>query len=262
MNLARSEPPTQAQALSSAQRERLYDAYVSTHAAEAGAQSDVAFDAYVRTNFVHHLPANASAAIADIACGSGALLASLRRCGYACTVGVDRGVEQVQLAARAGVHDVTLGDACTFLGEHAGAFHAILAIDFLEHLSKDEALDLLWLARAALRPGGRIIVQTCNAESPMFGRIRYGDLTHETAFTQRSIRQAFLAAGLSPVAVRGIDPAVYGRRSFARSIAWRAAKLAVGAYLTIETGAVRGHIVSQNLIAVAERPLGPIEVAR
>ena len=36
----------------------------------------------------------------------------------------------------------------------------------------------------ALKPGGRWILHTANAESPFYGRVRYGDITHEQAFTQ------------------------------------------------------------------------------
>lgn len=233
-------------------RAPMYASYASDHA-HGDPRSLAASAAYFRANIAPHLPADRTSRIADIACGSGDLLAYLAGEGYIETTGVDRSEQQIALAHQNGVTGAATGDAFEFLAARSGALDVILAIDFLEHLAKQEVLDLLWLAAAALRPGGRLIVQTCNGASPLFGRIRHGDFTHETAFTDRSIVQAFLAAGLKPSGVYGIDPTIHGAHSLARAIAWRAIKAAVVGYLAVETGVVRGHIVSQNLIAVATR---------
>ncbi len=234
-------------------RDALYASYVDTHAPALDAATRQTLGRYFRANFARHLPLDRSAAILDIACGAGEFVEYLRRDGYANVTGVDVSSQPVEAASAAGVSGVEVGDAFAFLATRPQSFDAIVAIDFLEHLTKDEALDLLRLVRAALRPGGRLSVQTCNAASPMFGRVRYGDFTHETAFTARSIAQAFGAAGLTTVGVFEVATPVHGAASAVRSIAWRSMRAAVAAYVIAETGVTRGHVLTQNLIAVASR---------
>lgn len=243
-------------AVDTSYRDVLYASYVTAHARTVDAESRAQLAAYFRRHILPHLPADRASSICDVACGSGELLAFLSSEGYASCEGVDRSGEQVRAARDRGVTGAAEGDAFTFLASRGAAFDAIVAADFLEHLTKSEVIELLRMARAALRPGGRLIVQTCNGASPMSGRIRYGDFTHEMAFTDRSIAQAFLAAGLTPAGVYGIDPVTHGVRSLVRGVAWQAIKAVATLYLAVETGVLRGHVVSQNLIAVAAKDDG------
>jgi 2-polyprenyl-3-methyl-5-hydroxy-6-metoxy-1,4-benzoquinol methylase len=231
-------------------RNAVYGAYRSTDPdTESGGGS---LAAHYRRHIVPHLPRERSSRVIDLACGAGELVSLLRASGYLNVSGIDRSIEQVRAAEERGVAAIAHADAFECLASAQQKFDAIIAIDFLEHVHNDEALELLRLVCGALRPGGVFVAQTCNAASPMFGRIRYGDITHETAFTRRSISQAFRVAGLAPVAVHGIDPVPHGARSMVRAAAWSIAKVAAKAYVAIETG-VTDEIVSQNLIAVGTR---------
>jgi hypothetical protein len=72
------------------------------------------------------------------------------------------------------------------LREHLSQLARVTATDLLEHLTKDEVLDTFDLV---------------NAVSPLGGHIRYGDFTHESSYTARSVRQLAVAAGFGSVAV-------------------------------------------------------------
>lgn len=233
-------------------RDAVYGSYVTGDPAVARVHPGRA--AHFDRALLPHLPTHRAARVVDLACGDGSLVEHLRSRGYVNVSGVDASSEQVAVARERGIADIIYADVFDFVAAHDAALDAAIAVDLLEHLTRDEILALLRGVRRALRPGGRLVVQTCNGASPMFGRIRYGDFTHEMAFTRRSIIQAFVAAGLAPVGVQGIDPATRGLRGAARSVAWQAAKLSAKAYVAIETGSWREEIVSQNLIAVAERP--------
>jgi 2-polyprenyl-3-methyl-5-hydroxy-6-metoxy-1,4-benzoquinol methylase len=207
------------------------------------------FDQHVR----RHLPDDRRAAILDVGCGFGGLLMYLRDLGYACATGVDASPEQVAMAHRLGLGRVTLATASEYLAGRAEELDLVLAVDVLEHLTREELLQVLDAIHAALRPGGRLLVQVPNAGSPFGGRLRYDDLTHEQAFTRSSIAQALRAAGFTRVSVHSVQPAVHGPASAVRWALWRLLRLGLVACLAIETGALRGHVVSRNLIAVAER---------
>jgi hypothetical protein len=106
----------------------------------------------------------------------------------------------------------------------------------------------------ALRPGGRFVARVPNAVSPFGGHIRYGDFTHETWFTARSIRQLAAAAGLELVRVADCPPPAHGAVSAARAALWKPVSGLLKLALAVETGALRGHIVTQNLTFAAARP--------
>ena len=76
------------------------------------------------------------------------------------------------------------------------------------------------LLHAALRPGGRLLVQTANGAGLFPAQVIYGDLTHMTIFTPQSLDQllrasgfvdlAFYETGPIPIRVRGkIDVALW-----------------------------------------------------
>ena len=67
-----------------------------------------------------------------------------------------------------------------FLHARPQRFDLVTGLDIVEHFTKDEVLDFLDACREALRPGGRLVLQTPNGESPFGGAVRYGDFTTVT----------------------------------------------------------------------------------
>jgi SAM-dependent methyltransferase len=186
-------------------------------------------------------------------CGSGQLVRCLIADGYQ-AAGIDVSPEQVAIAHAAGLGTVRHGDYRELLREHQGELAAVTATDLLEHLTKPEVLATFDAVAAALRPGGRFVARVPNAVSPFGGHIRYGDFTHETWYTARSVRQLAAAADLGPVQVIGCPPPVHGVASAIRATLWKPVSGLLKLALAVETGTVRGHIVTQNLTFAATRP--------
>ena len=200
------------------------------------------------------LPSSTNARIADLACGSGDLLATLIAAGYTRLAGVDISTEQVQRCHARGLMFVSRGDVRDFLKNRGGEYDCLIAIDLFEHLKLDQAVELARAAAQALTPGGQLIIQTCNANSPVFGSVRYADLTHLTAYTPSSVRQLLLAAGFDSVHVLPVKPTGRTFVGGIRRAAWELLSGAVRLYLFVETGQT-GQIVSRNLIAVGQVPI-------
>lgn len=231
-------------------RDRVYENYVSTH---AGRANERATSLFVRRVIVPLLPRPSSqhrVRVAELGAGAGHVVRSLRNLGFD-AVGVDASSEQVTLARRSGLETVVLGDAMEFLQGMDSRPDAILAIDFLEHLSKAEVVDLLVSARERLKSGGVMIARLPNAASPFFGRLQYGDLSHDTAFSERSIKQALNLAGFESVSVSAVNPIVHGVVSALRFVVWSSFAFALRVVLIAETGVLRGHIVTQNMMVIA-----------
>lgn len=240
-------------------RRRLNDAYLSTHFGSIRATDLDSIRGgfpFFRRHLLPHLPADRQSSILDLGCGYGQMLYTLSQHGYRHVTGIDSSPEQVAMSLQLGIAGAQQGDAVAYLRGNPAQFDVIFALDFLEHMTKPELAGVIDGVAEALRPGGCFIVQTVNAESPFAGRIRYGDLTHELAFTAKSIRQALRLGGFDEIQVRAIEPAVHGLPSAARWLLWRAIRWLLNFYLAVETGSGRGHILSQNLIAVGRKSVG------
>lgn len=227
---------------------RLYAAYASTHAGLSDGASDAL--AFQRDIFPH-LPEDRASTIVDVGCGQGGLVRELIAHGYVMASGFDISPEQVKLAQAAGITQVNLGDYRSALS--AKAIDAVTATDFFEHLTREEVLGALDSIFDKLRPAGRLIIRVPNAVSPFGGNYRFGDMTHESSFTARSLRQAGAASGFVAVNVFECAPTIHGLKSAARFWVWKLASGVMKLSLAAETGVVRGHKVTQNIVAVMHK---------
>jgi cyclopropane fatty-acyl-phospholipid synthase-like methyltransferase len=238
-------------------RSRVYEKYYSASYGVVNAPDDAAYrqaEGGFRQLLLPRLPADRTARILDVGCGIGYAVDTLLRAGYARTQGVDGSAEMVEIAKRRGL-PIVQSDAFESLRGAMEQWDAILALDFLEHLHKDEVLEFLDLARAALVPGGRLILKTPNASSPMASRSRYRDLTHELIFTEQSLREALLVCDLQVVEITGDRFLPFTPLGWIRYAATSMFQLAWRAYLVAELGREGlGTPVHFNLLAVARRP--------
>jgi 2-polyprenyl-3-methyl-5-hydroxy-6-metoxy-1,4-benzoquinol methylase len=200
-----------------------------------------------------HFPVDRHSAILDLGCGHGALIHFARREGYVNIRWVDRSPEQVGAARRLGIDGVKEGDLLAYLAAQAdGSLDVVVAFDVIEHFTRDELPGFVDQVRRVLRSEGRWIIHTPNGESPFSGRMRYGDLTHELAFTRMSISQLLFSSGFSKVQCFEDAPIPHGLKSSGRWLLWQAIRSGLRLYLAAETGDTAGDaIFSQNFLTVA-----------
>ena len=234
-------------------RDELYANY-ALHPGHAASDDAGSFDRVHAHYLRGWLPADLDAPVLDLGCGDGQLLAFLRRAGLRKVVGVDRSPIQAERSRRAAPDaEVVLGDGSELLRARPGQFGAIFCIDVLEHLTRDELIDSLRGIVAALRPGGALIAQVPNAESPFHGAIRYGDLTHELAFTPDALDHLFALVGLARGEFRECGPVAKNAKGIVRVGLWRAIRAAVRAWNLIETGSAGRGVFTRVMLARAVR---------
>jgi len=234
-------------------REILYDAYVE-HPSHASAERDGGFDAVYRHHLRGWLPDDLDAPILDLGCGDGYLLGFLSRQGHRSLMGIDRSPGQVERSRdRVPEAEIVHGDALELLGEREARFGAIVCIDVLEHLSRDELVETLPRLTRALLPGGSLIARVPNAESPFCDSIRYGDLTHEIAFTAGALSHLFRLSGLSAGEFRECDPVAKSAAGALRSVAWKLLRQLVRAWNLVETGSSGSGVYTRVMLARAWR---------
>ena len=227
-------------------RARLYEAYATTHAGTGSAEGAV--DLAATRDVIRHLPGDKGVSVVDLGCGQGSLIRAISQAGYTNVTGIDISPEQVEIARQRGANNVLLGDFHELL--KPDSVDVIVATDFFEHFTKEEVVRALDSCYLALRIGGLLIFRVPNAVSPFGGNYRYGDFTHETSFTKRSLQQLANVAGFQSAQFFSCDPIQHGLKSGARKVIWGVSSSLLKLSLAAETGQLKGHIVSQNLVAV------------
>lgn len=141
------------------------------------------------------------APVVDLGCGRGELLMLLREAGIAA-----RGVDVDEALVREGCGrglDVTHGDAVRYIQALPPASAgAIVMLQLVEHLSLADVVTLLTGALQALRPDGRLIVETVNVASwAAFSNGFLRDYTHATPFHPETLAHLVSCAGFEDVGI-------------------------------------------------------------
>ena len=238
-------------------RTRLYRRYLDSGGGDISMTTPEQAPAGLRDMLRHviarYFPADKESRIIDLGCGMGLLVYFARQAGFSNMSGIDMSPQMVDAARRLKIGGIEQGDALgTLEALGAESQEAVISFDVLEHLKRDEMILLIDEVRRVLKPGGRWIIHTVNAEAPFFGRVRFGDLTHEQAFTQASLRQILLASDFSDVTCHEDAPTPGRPAAMLRWLMWKIARLPALFWLIAESGpAARHAILSQNLLAVA-----------
>jgi len=236
-------------------RPRIYERYASGFQ-NAGPCFDAAAAARWGSAYAHYLrnwlPASSGAAIVDLASGGGRLLHFLRARGYSSVTGVDVSPEQAALCRQV-TDSVFEEDVREFLGRHGDSFDLITGLDLIEHFRKSEVLPFLDACHGALRAGGRLVLQTPNADSPWSSSVRYGDFTHEVAFNPTVLARLLNLCGFTSVEYREVGPVLLrgGAASFLRGLAWKSIRAAMAAWNLVETGDAGSGVLTRVFLISA-----------
>lgn len=202
-------------------------------------------------------PQDTEVPILEVACGGGRFLHFLRMRGYTHVQGVDISPEQVALSRQVLPNEfVHEGNAIAFLEAHPGAFSLIVGLDVVEHFTKDECLRFLDTCHAALKSGGRLILQTPNLDSPFAIGVRYGDFTHEIGLSSNSAVWLLHLAGFEDVEVRETGPMIHGLVSAVRWLLWRVIRWQLAFWNLVETGTQGAGVYTRVMLVSAVRPEG------
>lgn len=147
------------------------------------------------------LPSARDAAILDAGSGAGQFLYFLKKKGYVNFTGIDISPQQVDFCRKNVSENVELADVFDYLKERRGAFDLVSLNDVPEHIPKEKVVPLLSLLRAGLKAGGKLILKTPNLGNFFSVFLRYKDFTHETGFTEKSLRQVLWLAGFREITV-------------------------------------------------------------
>lgn len=234
-------------------REQLYSRYVSAFKGPRDEGQDLRWYRYAQFKLVpllRGLPRDGP--ILDLGCGAGQMLHLLTDRGFTNVSGIDVSAEQVRLATDRGLN-ATVGDVFVHLRGSQASFDAITALDLVEHFDKSEQISLFEGIYAALRPGGRLIIETPNGEGLFASQVIYGDLTHLTIFSEGSLSQLLRLMGFEKIEFYETGPAPKDLKGRVRGLLWRIVKLAANSARVIESGETQ-RLWTKNLICCCRKP--------
>lgn len=152
------------------------------------------------------LPTNKDATIVDVPCGEGNILFYLQKSGYSRVTGYEIDASRVKLA-----HELQLCAIQANALEIVQTLRDIdifFCVDFIEHISKDAAIEFLLQACRSLAPRGRLILRTPVTDSPRETIHLNNDFTHKWAVNSEVWKTIATATGFRLIATIDERPVV------------------------------------------------------
>jgi SAM-dependent methyltransferase len=129
------------------------------------------------------LPNDRAKPVGELACGHGSFLHWLKQNNFSAIAAVDSSAAQIALARQTGA-SADEDDVNRWLARQPqNHFAALVAIDLVEHLAKDDFMLLLRAAHRTLASGGSLILRLPNGDSPFVGMNLFNDVTHVWTYT-------------------------------------------------------------------------------
>ena len=143
-----------------------------------------------------------------------------------------------------------------FFDKKGGLYDIIMLTQVLEHIPKEEHIDLLKKLYGRLSVGGIILITVPNIGNPLAIYERYYDYTHETAFTDHSLIQMadFADLAKSEVFLRPFRIPPYSLINILRS-ALQSLLHVIFKLLFIVNGGVYPRILTTNISLIIEKKI-------
>jgi len=211
-------------------------------------------DRYFKKNYLKWLPKDKDAKIIDVACGMGHFLHFLQGQGYRNFTGIDISQEVASFCEKMNFPVETF-DMFDFLETKTDFYDVVVFNDIIEHLNKKEILIILGLIYKALKPGGVLCIKTLNMANIFTATGgRYIDFTHQTCFTEESLRQACYLSDFKDIHISGLNIYIFYLNPL-NYIAWLISKILnfMMKCLTRIYGRKTLTIFTKNLLAVCRK---------
>ena len=235
-------------------RKRVYEKYVSAFKGDLSEKANYAFsDAKLLPILRLWLSSiDRSVPCVDLGCGHGNVLHALQMLGFTNLQGVDASAEQIACASKM-FPTAELGEIRPFLRGAPDAYYGVITLfDVIEHLSKNEILNMMDLVKRKLRRGGIFIAHCPNGDNPMALGVFASDFTHMTMLNPVSAEAICRIVGMvrfAAVEHLGTSSGIAGRL---RSALWQGIRIGFMVRNIVETGSPGSGIFTRNFAFKAE----------
>ncbi len=146
------------------------------------------------------IPKDHKATIYEAATGPGILQAWLQDRGYQNLEGSDFSEKEAAMAGEISP-SIIHADSITDLEDRfsESSLKVIVALDFYEHIPREQFRRFLEIAFSRLEPGGILIMRGPNGDSPFVGLNLFNDITHVWAYTTTCLKALCSLASFSKI---------------------------------------------------------------
>lgn len=147
--------------------------------------------------------------ILDLGCGYGSFLFFLQSHHYKNVTGIDISPEEIALCRKLfKSYKFHREDMFNYLRDTKEKFGVVYLSHVLEHVKKEQLFDFLGRVRNILNDNGFFIIVVPNSAAYFSAAAnRYGDLTHEIGFTDKSLSQALMQTGFKNIEIKNYSGA-------------------------------------------------------
>jgi 2-polyprenyl-3-methyl-5-hydroxy-6-metoxy-1,4-benzoquinol methylase len=157
------------------------------------------FATFYKHNYLKHFPADKNIKVLNISCGPGYMVNLLNQNGYLNVTGIDAMPDKV-LWAQSRNLKCEDARAFDFLHKNQDAFDVIFCEQEINHLTKEEIVEFLYLCLKNLNSGGKLIIHSLNGANPIVGSENLAlNFDHYNTFTEKSLEQILEYVGFKNI---------------------------------------------------------------
>ena len=194
--------------------ENIYNDYLetSTVGTEFSQWKEKEFD----VNYRKFFPEDKTVNVLDIGIGNGEMLYCMKNWGYTNYEGIDISQSTIKACQARDLNCQLVEDTNKFLLENPNKYTVITLIHVVEHISKEEIIELISNCRKALKKDGVLIIETPNMANIDGLLMRYNDFIHVTGYTKQSLLQMLKLCSFEKIETPIVDVIV--RKNFKMKI--------------------------------------------
>ena len=133
------------------------------------------------------------------------MLYCMKQWGYDNYEGIDISQSTIKTCKARDLKCQLVENTNQFLLENQNKYAVITLIHVIEHISKEDIIELITNCRKALKKGGLLIIETPNMASYDNTFMRYNDFTHVTGYTEASAAQMLQICNFKKMIIFGAD---------------------------------------------------------
>lgn len=177
------------------------------------------FCQFYKRNYLKYLPTDRNIRILNISCGGGYFVYMANKENYYDVLGIDSFPEKVEYAKKRELRCEVM-EAFPFLEVNEEPFDVIFCEQELNHLTKEEMLMFLPLARKNLKPNGILITHALNGSNPIMGAEQLAqNFDHYNIITEYTYRQILNYCQFEDIQIIPLNLYVFYKNPF-NYVAW------------------------------------------
>jgi 2-polyprenyl-3-methyl-5-hydroxy-6-metoxy-1,4-benzoquinol methylase len=206
---------------------------------------------------------NKDSVVVEMGCGAGYGLEFLKSNNFKNVYGYDIDKSQVKECRKRKLKVLKTDKVNDLIKKYSIKKYSVslvLALDIIEHMSKEESIRNLSYIYKYMSKGGCLILTTPNANSVIANRYRYDDITHKVIYTEHSVTVLLRSAGFSKITVKDDDQdkSFFSIKSRVELLSWLTKRISRTIYKLIyisELGFKEGNQVplSPNILVIATK---------